>query len=59
MTRIFCDICGQEIHSGVTEPIYKIDVKLTNGIPYDGNRSYCYNEVCSQCAKNIVSYIRQ
>ena len=57
MTKTFCDICGQELYPSFTEPIYKIDMKLTNGIPYSGQRSYSYGEVCSKCTKNIASYI--
>ena len=44
MTKTFCDICGQELYPSFTEPIYKIDMKLTNGIPYSGERSYSYGE---------------
>ena len=58
MTKILCDICGKEIHYDFAEPIYKIDMKLTNGVPYCGERSYFYTEVCSKCAKNIASYIQ-
>ena len=59
MTKTFCDICGEEINCGITEPIYRIDIKLTNGVPYHGERSYSYPEVCSKCVKDIASYIRR
>lgn len=58
MTRVFCDICGEQIYYGLNEPIYKINMQAMSGTVFEGENSYDYKEVCSGCVKKIASYIK-
>lgn len=58
MTRVFCDICGEQIYYGLSEPIYKINIHAMSGTVFEGENSYDYQEVCSGCVKKIASYIK-
>ena len=59
MTRVFCDICGKEIYYGLTEPMYKVSISAVGGHLSKEERAYINEEVCSECAKNIESYIKE
>lgn len=58
MTRVFCDICGEQIYYGLNEPIYKINIGAVSGTVFEGEQSYNYQEVCSGCVKKIASYVK-
>ena len=36
MTRVFCDICGEQISYGLSEPIYKINIGAVSGTVFEG-----------------------
>lgn len=59
MTRVFCDICGEQIYYGLMEPVYRINMRAVSGNVVNGDESYDYEEVCSKCVKNIASYIKR
>lgn len=59
MTKTFCDICGKEIYTGLTNPLYEASVRAVGGSLSKEERVYVHEEVCSECAKAIESHIKE
>lgn len=59
MTKMLCDICGNEINKTIDEG-YQISMtsKLyIRGLRYGNNKPIIYTDVCTNCFKKITDFI--
>lgn len=55
MTKMLCDICGNEINKTIDEG-YQISMTSKLYIRGD-NKSIIYTDVCTDCSKKIMNFI--
>lgn len=59
MTKMLCDICGNEIHKTIDEG-YQISITskpYIRELCYGDNKSIIYTDVCTDCSNKIMNFI--
>ena len=61
MTKMFCDICGNEIHKTTTDEGYQINItskSYIRGLRYCDDNPIIYTDVCTNCYKKMMNFIK-